>query len=433
MSSSTLGLPRPITVPNWGGFVDCPSTNPPSCASNQSGGRIDGIEATIVVPGVTSTLDIPESVATWVGVGSFSPNGTNALPDLIQVGVDAIPAGASSPTSSIKAWWETLPLPGVYVNLTPNPLISTGDSIFLQLQYKGLDAQDAQLWSFLIQDNTTGSTWNATEPCAGACRASSFESADWIVESPLQGSGGTEVPLPPFSSVRFDGAMYLNETGSWSYLTGLESTVYSLSQSNPAYSHVVVAVPSSVYPRGTFWVQYLVDTVDNWFAGNWGNVFNGVTKPGRSIAGNLSISSPDAISEGLGTNLGLAVMLTGAWGQVCVISNESSYLLSVRQGTAIYTVQGPVCLGLPTGVYSASLSLWYLGGGAKPGSSGTLLLFATGANHAGTVVVGDLSSLVTTYVDSPIRIAFLLAGFGMVIAVATVVLLKDSHPSSTKP
>jgi Peptidase A4 family len=388
---------------SWSGYAYCPAPASGACAVPPSGHEIRGVAASFTVPAVIHTGWSNQTVIVWVGVGGTEYPGELYNP-LVQAGVDAVAGNNTSQPTTYDAWWELLPDFWVVVNLTPLATISAGDTMFVRVVFGGYDPQGHQLWNFLIQDNSTRSGWNGTESCVGGCYSSVFQSADWILEGPLVCNPSTPCwspPIPAFSSTRFARAMYLTDAGNWSYLSGNESGLYSflLTQGGPW----IGAAPSLVYPIGSFWVQYLVDTADTWEQGRWGNLTVSISNENVQLNGSLVIDSPEAFNgswaslPGFGSSLALAIELTNSSGPQCVISEGPDSTLVVSNGSAIYRVGGSVCRGLPAGNYTASVTLWYVTPGTEPGENGSLLLFDTGSESSASVTIvgppGDMHPL----------------------------------------
>jgi hypothetical protein len=368
---------------NWAGYVYCPVYSGSSCDTPGASESIKGVRASWNVPYVVNTSSGLEAEATWVGIGGFSTD------DLIQAGVDAIPL---SGTTSYSVWWEMLPAASTTVTLSPVSTVSPGDQIFVQIQYFGTSGGD-QEWNFQIVDNTTSSSWSATEICGAGCTESSFSTADWIEESPEV--FGEIVQLPAFGAVEMKGASYVEGSGSWANVVSTASTIIQVSLLNPTYSSDVLGLTSSIYASGTFWLQYLVDPADAFMEGSSGSVEGGMRETGMNVTGFMNLSSPDAFGASGPTRIGLAAELgdpsTPFTNPVtpCFVEPRVYTGLSVSSGLVMYSSIGEVCKGLPYGVYKTAMTLWYVAPESNVGEPASLLLFSTGLGSGLAIQVNN--------------------------------------------
>ncbi len=363
---------------NWAGYVVCPDLSGTSCpAPTASETHVTGVRASFVATPAAVTSSGTEASATWVGVGGFAVN------DLVQAGVFAEPETGGG--TVLTAWWEMLPASATAVELAPDPTISAGDAIFVSVVYSGLSAGDDQQWTFEIDDNTTASAWVGEETCSGSCLASTFDSADWIEESPELGS--TIVELPAFATVPVTAAQYENGTGAWQPLNGSAADLVALSILNPSYSSAVVALVSDVASPGTFWLQYLVDAEDPYRSGSGGGVTAGQYPAGAALPASLELTSPDSFGASGPTDLGIAAALGQDGTVTCLTSSGAAVGFSVTAGTAGYATDGRICGGLASGTYESGLTLWYVPTGASIGSPSSLELYSTPLSTAAPVVV----------------------------------------------
>ena len=166
--------PRPFVTPsqgtshNWSGYS---ATN----------GKYTSVSATWTVPQVQST-GAPGVGATWVGIGGVTSR------DLIQAGTQETDRGAGRVEYS--AWIEMLPQASRPVPFAVHP----GDSVSVSIT-----EQSASNWQISFKNNTTGQTYQTS-----VRYASSYSSAEWVVEAPS--AGGDLLPLDSFGSVSFSGA-----------------------------------------------------------------------------------------------------------------------------------------------------------------------------------------------------------------------------------
>jgi hypothetical protein len=410
-----IGPQNRSTSTTWSGYVYCPSVVSAKCTTPPAGSRIWGVQASLIVPSVLANAPgVPQAAATWLGIGGYN---TAGLPSLIQAGVDSTPVGGNSQATSVQVWWEMIPSPPAFVNLTPDSSVSIGDVLFVRVDYSGLNSQGDQVWNFLIEDNSTSSEWNATISCVAtsSCQPSTFNSADWVVESPLQGGGGVVSPIPAFSSVEFVHAAYQLDSGMVSYLTGNESTLYEVSMLGAA--SYTEAVPTSVYQSGIFWVQYLVDVADFWMTQAWGNVTGGTLGPGGSLFANLSIASTSNLSASSGVRLAIAVRVGNGTSVACIATPSPFSPLPVLLGNHTYAIEAQLCPPIPRGTYQTSVTLWYLDQGATPGGNGSQVLFDTGVQRAGVLIV-ERPTIGLPITQLPLWVPILVVGLAAVVIAA---------------
>jgi hypothetical protein len=380
-----------FTSENWAGYVVCPS-GVSNCATPPSADQVLAVDAYWTVPYVASTSGSEEMAANWVGIGGF---GTE---DLIQDGTwEQITPGGSE---AVSAWWEMLPGYAEFISLSPNPTISPTDTVYAVVSFDGTSGSN-QVWFFEIIDETTGSSWAGAETCASGCYSSSFETADWIQESPE--AGDTIVQIPAFGSFAFsDDEVYLGTPSSatWVSLSSVSaSEVYQGFQENSNYFDADGVVTSNVYNNAGsayFYAQYLVDAYDD--SGPCCTISPDVAAVGQTVYGHLQLWSPDSFSYSGATSLDLMLQIWDPTsGESCFVASESSEL-SVVSGYAYYPDGLTVCPGLNNGVYDYNLLLWYGTDPAELGEVGSLPLVSS--DWQSRLVVSSYPA-VTTPMGSP--------------------------------
>jgi hypothetical protein len=365
------------TSENWAGYVYCPAYSGGSCPAPSASDEVQGVEGTWNVPAVVYTSSTIEASAGWVGIGGVG------TADLVQAGVDA----ETIPGIGIEyfPWWEMLPAASQPVTLSPNPNIEPSNQISVEVNYSGENSSEDQVWHFAITDVSTHSNWSAYEICGTGCTSSGFESAEWIEESPT--IGGTVVQLPAFSAWEVTDGQFLAAGSPWEPVKSTDSTVIQVSLDDPTYEPYVMALASSIYPGGVFWLQYLVDIADGLMSSDWGNVSSGEFEQNQRLSGELNISSPEGFSAGDSTNLALSVELGWPNDEACNASSAASTGISVTEGSDFYSASGTVCADIANGNYPSGIALWYVPIGETVGGPGSLLLIDTGLSSGDIVGV----------------------------------------------
>jgi hypothetical protein len=350
---------------NWGGYIYCPSN---CLAAPPSGEQVTYVIANWTVPWVASTSSSTEFSATWVGIGGF---GTD---DLFQAGTwESIASGG---TEIVSAWWEMLPGYAQFVSLSPDSTISPGNMIWTAV---GLDTTSGghQYWYFQVYDVTTDSYWDGVEECASGCNPSSFETADFIQESPAENN--VIVQIPAFTSFRFFNDLVMVGSDFYSLDSLPASGVHAVYQENPTYLEPDGIVPSNVSEvdsNSYFYAQYLVDTVD--YNGPSYSVSPPTAAVGETVHGFEEISSPDSFGPSRATNLALWLELFNSSSlQYCFVPADST-VLTITSGYASYETSLTICSGLATGAYSFLFYLWYTPPSVEAGNTGSLILATSG-------------------------------------------------------
>ena len=151
---------------NWAGYV-------------ATGGTYTSVSGSWLVPDVQSDTSENVADATWVGIG-----GVNSR-DLLQAGTEALPDGNGNLV--YQAWMEMLPQDSKVVPLR----VSAGDSVTVSIT-----EESKGTWDVAFYNATTGKSYSAT-----VNYSSSFSSADWIEEMPVEVGG--VIGLDNFGTLRF--------------------------------------------------------------------------------------------------------------------------------------------------------------------------------------------------------------------------------------
>ena len=417
------------TQPTWGGYAAC-SNSVDACTSDvlcssgtciPTSTSIIGVSGTFQIPAVvntsTSKKSYPEAVSEWVGIGGL---GTQ---DLIQAGISEF--FTSGQSLNIETFYEMGPgLNAVDVPFNPH----VGDWVNVEITYDELNSGGDQQWSFSITDLTDTSSWSGTETCSSGCVPSNFESAEWIVECPEEGSTITE--FPAYAPVEFYNDEMETGNGGWTWLdsTSLEQSgnlnalyqSYSLAHEKygaPLYFPQSGAVPSgilqsgclpaSVSPSFCFWVQYLLGTFGSLagykFVPNPDYVLDSID--GNYATGTYHTYNPSAYAININKKKDLGVggpnplRLTL---EIQILSESGTALCSnynFAPNNRVVGVAGSVsalveislkdapsvtgCTGLTSGdTYAANFSLWWVGGsgstlgGPEAGSLNQLIAYS---------------------------------------------------------
>lgn len=356
---------------NWGGDFRCQLMHSGVCVDPGSGNEIMGVEGGWIVASIASTSSSTEYASTWVGIGGWGSG------DLIQAGTTA--AIASGGSTAYWTWWEMLPAASQEVMLSPDSTISPGDQMFVSVIYQGTSSS-GQVWQFVLEDLTTGSSWQADETCGSSCAQSTFSTADWIQESPEVGS--TIVQIPVFSSFPFIDPEYYTGDTDWSW----NSNVNWVWQQNTAYTPAVTVVPSSLYSDpDMFYIDYLADSQRQ--TTSCCGVSQSSAEPTQEIQASDSLSSPDSFRSDQAQNLGLEVALVSSDGTIVESdATDASVGFSVDSGQNSYDASLIVNQGIPYGTYDLELGLWYVPLDGSIGGSGSLLLQVSGGVSYGPTI-----------------------------------------------
>ena len=362
---------------NWGGYVHCVDEVAGSCLTTVAAQGVTGVQASWQVPNTTSTSLVAEYASTWVGIGGWV-----GMSDLVQAGLLAVvqPNGATV----YEMWWEMLPAYATMVTLAPNPQISAGDTVYAAVAYGGTNATGSQLWAFTLRDATTASSWQATEVCGTGCTPSGFGTAEWIQESPMIGSHTAEIPA--YSSFSFVDPEFSVNGSAGSLLAPTTASVYQVYLINSAYSTAATVDPSVLYPApNVVYIDYLVNTLRNASRCCGTSAVNVVT--GQKFSGSLNLSTAVAFTPSSGAS-NLAIEVTLAQGALAYADPADATVgLSVAAGTAAYSAAYVVGAGMPSGVYSLGVEVWYLPSNGTIGGAGSLLLQTAGGPTIGPAVV----------------------------------------------
>jgi hypothetical protein len=172
---------------NWSGYNQ---------GTLEKGGKqFSSVDGTWTVPTATQhKAGEAEFSASWVGIGGGCVDANCSVTDatLIQAGTsqDVDTSGAAH----YSAWWEIIPAPSTPI---ANFSVSAGNVIRVTIA-----ETTPGLWSIVVQNQTTGQTFNTTTPYT-----STHATAEWIEETPvvIDNSGAVTVgPLPVLTPVGFD-------------------------------------------------------------------------------------------------------------------------------------------------------------------------------------------------------------------------------------
>jgi len=188
-AATTRLVPRqhgPIKVHRWRPDMQVDS-------ENWSGYAVTGSSFTQVLGSWTvPSVNCAETPATrssnvyasfWVGIDGYTSNtveqiGTDSDCDYTKQGSDA----------TYYAWYEFYPSFSYEIPSVP---VSPGDEMSAEVNYSGTE------FTVTITDKTTGKSFSTTKSVKGAKRSS----AEWIVEAPCCGRGGSYLPLSDFGTV----------------------------------------------------------------------------------------------------------------------------------------------------------------------------------------------------------------------------------------
>lgn len=369
------------TTRTWSGYSVCEAPGTAgNCGFPAGNSSLYGARSNFTVPEVRATAGpTTEAIQVWTGIGgSVSPSGGGSL---VAAGVRAAPSNSVSSSVSYEAFWEMQLNSASVVSLAPDGVISVGDAMRVSVAFAGLDNNRDQLWNISIEDTSTGSSWNKTLPCAVGCIPSDFAYAAWVVEAaPVLGSGDPP-SLPDTSDVEFFSSAYLRQ-GSWSLLSASDPGLDSLTMENSR----LPAVPSPVYSKGTFWVQYALEPVDPWHSG-LDLASSGSLRPGDAVEGFLVTDSRVYFWNASAPWVFFTLTLTGSGRSACSIPDGPVAPVTVFPYLHSYVVSGPLCRDIPSGAYNVSIDLWLAEANPITNRSGAMLLFATGPLTSGSVVV----------------------------------------------
>jgi len=189
------GYARPIVVVaanqsfNWSGYMQ---------GSLEKGTTFHSISADWIVPRASQrVVGQAEYSSSWIGIGGGCLDAACTLFDatLIQAGIGHDIDASGRP--DYYAWWETIPAPLIRTSLRVGP----GDRVRVEITE---DPLTPGVWTIVITNRATGGHFTITLPYA-----STYGSAEWVMETPLVVSekGAVTVgPMPDLSIVHFDNA-----------------------------------------------------------------------------------------------------------------------------------------------------------------------------------------------------------------------------------
>jgi len=246
-STTTTTVPTTTTTTASVSTTQLYSNNWSGWASER--GPYSDVQASFIVPQLTSSTTCGEDDATWIGI-----DGTNNS-DLIQAGVEETPYNPSTGVCDAPnkfytfAWWEILPAPETSIStwntgsLASSPAtVHAGDQVSVSISISNNVA------SINITDDTTGGEFTTQQTYSGP--AESAEAIQEAITSQSECSG--QCKLAPFctlengscaAAVNFSGYSYVGATTQNDEIFLVESGS-------------VVARPTSVQ-NGQFSVDYV--------------------------------------------------------------------------------------------------------------------------------------------------------------------------------
>src|ERR1700753_1130263 len=183
---------------NWAGYVATGSWN---------GAGFRYVQATFNVPSVNcgnstaGNASYPDTFDDWVGLDGVGYN-FGASTSVEQIGIYG---QCSNGAPNYGAWWETYPDPETPISFQP----SAGDAITAAVVWDSTRTAAQGQYDLVLNDVTTGQTFNQYEACAAASCANS--SAEVITEAPAIATA--TVPLARYGISNYENIAVTDRSG----------------------------------------------------------------------------------------------------------------------------------------------------------------------------------------------------------------------------
>jgi hypothetical protein len=211
---------------NWSGYVSTGSWN---------GAGFRYVQATFNVPSVNCSnstagnANYPDTFDDWVGLDGVGYN-FSASSSVEQVGIYG---QCLNGAPTYGAWWETYPNP-------ENPIsfqVSAGDAITAEVYWDSTKTVAQGQYDLVLNDVTTGQTFNQYEACAAATCANS--SAEVITEAPAIGTA--TLPLADYGISNYENVAVTDRSGQRAAFTSSDWVNTEVEQLDSTGTSVVSA------------------------------------------------------------------------------------------------------------------------------------------------------------------------------------------------
>ena len=183
---------------NWAGYV---------ATGNWNGAGFRYVQSTFNVPSVNCSnstagnANYPDTFDDWVGLDGVGYN-FGASSSVEQIGISG---QCVNDAPVYGAWWETYPNPETPISFQVN----AGDAITADVYWDATRTAAQGQYDLVLNDVTTGQTFNQYEACAAATCANS--SAEVITEAPAIGTA--TVPLADYGISNYENIAVTDRSG----------------------------------------------------------------------------------------------------------------------------------------------------------------------------------------------------------------------------